>query len=177
MELTAQRMYQAILDKDTSFEGIFYTCVKTTGIFCRPVCTARKPKPENVEFVRSTREAIAKGYRPCKVCEPLKKLNETPEYIQSLIREIQGAPSRKISDWELRKRRVEPHSVRRWFLKNHGITFHAFQRMYRINTAFQRLRNGERVTSAAFDSGFESLSGFGNSFKSVFGVSPKKGKA
>ncbi|MEY3422267.1 MAG: hypothetical protein RIR48_2570 [Bacteroidota bacterium] len=44
MELTKERMYQAIVEKDTSFEGVFFTAVKTTGIFCRPSCTARKPK-------------------------------------------------------------------------------------------------------------------------------------
>ena len=49
-ELTKEIMYQAIVDKDTSFEGIFFTAVKTTGIFCRPSCSARKPKIENVEF-------------------------------------------------------------------------------------------------------------------------------
>ena len=50
MNPTAERMYRASLDKDASFEGIFWMGVKTTGIFCRPTCTARKPKFENVEF-------------------------------------------------------------------------------------------------------------------------------
>lgn len=50
MELTSEIMYKAIIEKDPSFEGIFYTAVKTTGIFCRPTCSARKPKFENVQF-------------------------------------------------------------------------------------------------------------------------------
>ena len=50
MKPTAERMYRASLDKDASFEGVFWMGVKTTGIFCRPTCTARKPKFENVEF-------------------------------------------------------------------------------------------------------------------------------
>ena len=58
MELTIDSMYQAIVDKDPRFEGTFITAVKTTGIFCRPTCTAKKPKRENVEFFRTTKEAI-----------------------------------------------------------------------------------------------------------------------
>ena len=53
MELTDDIMYEAAVNKDTSFEGVFFTAVKTTGIFCRPTCTARKPKRENVEFLES----------------------------------------------------------------------------------------------------------------------------
>ncbi len=177
MQLTTDRMYQAILDKDPIFEGVFFTCVKTTGIFCRPVCTARKPKPENVEFVETTKAALGKGYRPCKICEPLKLPNETPDFVQSLLDEIRDNPGGKITDWDLKQRHLEPHTIRRWFLKNHGMTFHAYQRMFRLNTAFKKLQQGETVTDAAFGTGYESLSGFGDSFKAVFGVSPKNGKA
>ena len=177
MELTANRMYQALLDKDSAFEGLFFTCVKTTGIFCRPVCTARKPRRENVEFVATAREALGKGYRPCKICEPLKRPNETPAFIQALLDEIRDHPTRKIGDAALRQRDLEPHSVRRWFLKHHGMTFHAYQRMLRLNTAFKKMQAGETVSGAAFETGYESLSGFGDSFKAVFGVSPNKGKA
>ena len=51
-------MYNALLQKDSKFEGIFFIGVKTTGIFCRPTCTAKKPKKENVEFFPSTRDAL-----------------------------------------------------------------------------------------------------------------------
>ncbi len=176
MELTIEIMYQAILDKDTRFEGVFFTGVKTTGIFCRPSCAARKPKKENVEFLTSSKEAILRGYRPCKICRPLEKLYETPESIRKILNELESDPSAKIKDQDLVKRGLEPHSVRRWFLRNHGITFHAYQRMFRINTAFKRIQNGKNVTHTAFESGYESLSGFNDSFKSVFGVSPKNGK-
>jgi len=169
-------MYQAIVRKDASFEGIFFTAVKTMGIFCRPTCSARKPKFENVEFFPTSKEAILKGYRPCKVCSPLEKLGETPDYIQAILNELSEDPSRKFKDWDLKQRGFSPNTIRRWFLKNHGITFQAYQRMYRINTAFKKIKKGESTTSTAFDSGYESLSGFNDSFKSVFGVSPKKSR-
>ncbi len=177
MELTAEIMYKAIVEKDTSFEGVFFTAVKTTGIFCRPSCTARKPKLENVEFLKTSKECILKGYRACKVCNPLKTINQTPIEFQKIIDELSENPTLKFKDYDLKQKGIEPSQIRRWFLKNHGITFHAYQRMFRINFAFKKIKDGETVTSTAFDSGFESLSGFNDSFKSIFGVSPTKSKS
>src|SRR5512141_2713997 len=98
MQLSVDAMYQAIVNKDTSFEGVFFTAVKTTGIFCRPSCRARKPKKENVEFFSTAKEAILKGYRPCKVCNPLEKLHETPASIKKLLDELNPDPSLKVRD-------------------------------------------------------------------------------
>lgn len=176
MELSFEQMYSAIIKKDEAYEGIFFTAVKTTGIFCRPSCTARKPKPENIEFFKTTKDCILKGYRPCKVCKPLENLKETPDYIKTILKEIAEDPSVKLKDYDLRQRKIEPSQIRRWFLKNHGITFHAYQRMLRINTAFKKIQQGSSVTNVAFDSGFDSLSGFGDSFKNIFGISPSKSK-
>jgi AraC family transcriptional regulator, regulatory protein of adaptative response / methylated-DNA-[protein]-cysteine methyltransferase len=170
-------MYEALVNKDQSYEGIFIAAVKTTGIFCRPTCSARKPKKENVEFFNNVKEAIQHGYRPCKVCTPLEKPGETPAYISDMLNQLADDPTLKFKDWDLTKKGIEPARIRRWFLKNHGITFHAYQRMFRINSAFKKIQQGESVTSAAFDSGFESLSGFQDSFKSVFGVAPSQSKA
>ena len=169
-------MYKALVAKDVSYEGIFIAGVKTTGIFCRPTCPARKPKAENVEFFKTTKDAILKGYRPCKVCNPLEKLGETPGYIKKILEELNTNPSKKFKDWDLVQKGIEPSKIRRWFLKNHGITFHSYQRMFRINSAFKKIQNGESVTSVAFDTGYESLSGFTDSFKSIFGVSPSNSK-
>lgn len=168
--------YEALVAKDPSFEGTFFAGIKTTGIFCRPTCTARKPKRENVEFFASAKDAILKGYRACRVCHPMEKAGSTPEYVDRVLRLLDEDPSLKLKDYDLLKLDIEPSKIRRWFLKNHGITFHAYQRMYRINTAFKKLQTGTSVTDIAFDSGYESLSGFNDSFKKVFGVSPKNSK-
>lgn len=176
MKPTAERMYRASLDKDASFEGVFWMGVKTTGIFCRPTCTARKPKFENVEFFDNTKAAILKGYRPCKICKPLEYLNETPEYIRALMQALSERPEQKFRDADLREWGIEPATLRRWFVKHHGMTFQAYQRMLRINSAFKKLQQGERILDVAYDSGFESLSGFSDSFKTIFGVSPTYSK-
>src|SRR5262245_21673749 len=66
MTLPASEMTRAYLEGDASYDGLFYLGVRTTGIFCRPTCPARKPLPKNVEYFATTREALASGYRPCK---------------------------------------------------------------------------------------------------------------
>ncbi|AZI56644.1 bifunctional transcriptional activator/DNA repair protein Ada [Epilithonimonas vandammei] len=176
MNLSFDQMYQASYEKNPDFEGVFWMAVKTTGIFCRPTCTARKPKPENVEFFDNTKDAIQKGYRPCKVCKPLVNPDETPLDIRKLLIELSENPGLKLKDVDLVERGLQPITVKRWFLKHHGMTFHAFQRTFKINSAFKKLQQGENVLDVALDNGYESLSGFNDSFKNVFGVSPKNSK-
>ncbi len=163
--------YRAFIERDTSFEGVFFVGVKTTGIFCRPTCPA-KPKRENIEFYHSAAEAMKNGYRPCKVCKPLEKLGNPPDSIKRLLKNMEENPSVKIKDSNLREMGLDPNQVRRWFLKNHKQTFHAYQRMYRANNAFQRLQSDQSITDVAYDSGYDSLSGFNNMFKHIIGVSP-----
>jgi AraC family transcriptional regulator of adaptative response/methylated-DNA-[protein]-cysteine methyltransferase len=166
------RMYRALADGDGSYEGLFVAGVKTTGIFCRPACTAKTPKRENVEFFATAREALLRGYRPCKICRPLGRKGEFPDWLKPLIDEIDADPSIRLRDSDLRSRGLEPSRVRRWFLKNHGLTFQAYLRSLRIGKAFGRIRYGDKVSEAAFDSGYESLSGFTDSFKKTAGFPP-----
>ncbi len=174
--LSKDTMYEALVKKDVTFDGAFFAAVKTTGIFCRPTCTARKPKPENVEFYATAKDAIVHGYRPCKVCSPMEARSQAPDYVRALLLEINENPASKITDYRLRQKGVEPHTLRRWFLKNQGITFHAYQRMVRLNAAFHKLKNGEAISAVAYASGYESLSGFNGSFKTLTGVSPSQSK-
>ncbi|OGF97974.1 MAG: XRE family transcriptional regulator, partial [Candidatus Glassbacteria bacterium RBG_16_58_8] len=167
-------LYSALLNKDSSFEGLFVVGVKTTGIFCRPTCTARKPKRENVEFFGSAHEALLQGYRPCKVCSPLEQRGAAPEWLRPLLGEIDHDPFLRLKDSDLEKRGLEPGRVRSWFKKHHGMTFQAYLRVLRIGQAFGRVRYGEGVTQTAFESGYESLSGFVDSFKKTTGFPPSK---
>lgn len=167
--------YKAFLERDSSFEGVFIVGVKTTGVFCRPTCPAR-PKIENVEFFPSAKEAMLNGYRPCKVCKPLEKLGNPPDGIKQLLKYMEENPMVKIKDADLQEMGLEPNQVRRWFLKNYKQTFHAYQRMYRANSAFQRIQSDQNVTDVAFDSGYDSLSGFNSMFKNIIGTSPQKSK-
>ena len=167
-------MYSALVNKDSNFEGIFIAGVKTTGIFCRPTCTARKPKPENVEFFVSAHEALLNGYRPCKVCSPLNYKGTAPDWLNPLLDEINENPLIRIQSGDLRARGLDPSRVNYWFKKHHNMTFNAYLRSLRIGQAFGRIKYGEGVTETAFESGYNSLSGFSDSFKKTVGFTPGK---
>ena len=165
--------YQALLNRNQSFVGIFYVGVKTTSVFCIATCRARKPKLKNVEFYTHFKEALDNGYRPCKICRPTENANQAPDQVEEAIKMVKDNPKEKITDYRLRQAQISPEVVRRWFKKNYGLTFHAFQRMYRINNALIELKNGKRTSETAFDTGYESLSGFGYTYKKLIGQSPQ----
>lgn len=167
-------MYNALLQKDSTFEGIFIVGVKTTGIFCRPTCTARKPKKEHVDFFRTPQEALQHGYRPCKICQPLSLKGIIPDWLQPLLAEVDRTPRIRLKDTDIKQRGLDPNRVRRWFQRHHGMTFQSYLRALRIGQAFGRIRYGEKVVDAAFESGYESLSGFTESFKNIIGFSPNQ---
>jgi len=169
-------MYNALLNKDSSFEGIFFVGVKTTGVFCRPTCTARKPKEENVDFFSTAKEALQYGYRPCKVCNPMQFNGETPDWLKGLMKEIEENKITKFKDADLRERNIDPARIRRWFKKHHGMTFQSYLRLLRVNKAFGQIKYGEKVLESAFDTGYESLSGFTEAFKKTTGFSPSQSK-
>jgi len=167
-------LYSALVNKDSNFEGIFVVGVKTTGVFCRPTCTARKPKRENVEFFSSAHDALLHGYRPCKVCNPMAYKGTAPDWLNPLLAEINENPAIRLRESDLAARGLDPSRVNYWFKKHHGMTFQAYLRALRIGQAFGRIKYGEEVTTTAFESGYDSLSGFADSFKKTTGFPPSK---
>jgi len=169
-------MYRALVERDGSFEGLFYACVRTTGIFCRPTCHARKPKPENVEFAATIQEALHRGYRPCQLCEPLAAGPSAPNWLAPLLDAIKDQPDLRLRDHDLRVRGLDPVQVRRTFKRSFGMTFQAYQRACRLGTAMKALHGGARTLDAGLDAGFESDSGFRDAFARVFGDAPGRAR-
>lgn len=165
-------MLEAFEGRDGSYEGVFVTGVRTTGIFCRPTCPARKPRREHVEFFPGPRDALFAGYRPCKRCRPLEPAGSPPAWLRELLAEVEADPARRWRDGDLRALGLEPDRVRRWFKAVHGMTFHAYTRSRRLGMALTRIQEGGKVIDAAFDHGFESLSGFSEAFRRLTGVAP-----
>jgi AraC family transcriptional regulator of adaptative response/methylated-DNA-[protein]-cysteine methyltransferase len=168
------RAYQAT---DSTYDGVFFTAVRTTGIFCRPSCTARKPLPENVEFFGSVKEALFAGYRACKRCTPLEPTGRPPEWVSRVLERVDEAPDRRVTAADLRTFGVDPARVRRWFLANYGLTFAAYCRGRRLSTAFATIREGSTIDDAVFDSGYSSHSGFREAFGRAFGTPPGRSAA
>jgi AraC family transcriptional regulator, regulatory protein of adaptative response / methylated-DNA-[protein]-cysteine methyltransferase len=169
---TRDEMVDAFLKSDSSYDGLFYTAVRTTGIFCIPSCPARKPLPQNVEFFDSAREALVSGYRPCKRCKPMEAPGGSPDWVRPLLDAIELDPRRRWRDDDLRELGLEPARVRRHFQAKYGMTFQAHMRARRLGEAFTEIRGGAEIDDVVFESGFESHSGFRSAFERVFGCPP-----
>ncbi len=165
-------MDRAMRESDASYDGVFYTCVKTTGIFCRPSCPARKPLARNVEFVSSIEQAVLLGYRPCKRCRPTASSGEPPDWVESLLGRIDETPGDRVSDTNLRSMGLDPARARRYFQRHYGMTFHAYQRARRMGLALGQLKKGDDALGMALDHGYESNSGFRDAFEKTFGTTP-----
>src|SRR5262245_19792169 len=95
-------MTRALLASDPAYDGVFFAAVRTTSIFCRPSCRARKPKPENLEFFAAARDAMREGYRPCLRCRPLE-IGHVPAWVEALLRAVDREPARRLRDADLRR--------------------------------------------------------------------------
>jgi len=165
-------MLRAFYARESAAEGRFLVGVRTTGIFCRPTCKARKPKPENVEFFADPSAALHGGYRPCKLCRPLDAVLPPPPLVNRLRAAIEADPTGRLTDKELAALGIEPSTARRQFQRYHGMTFHAYARARRMGLALREVQQ-TGVTQAQFARGFESASGFRDAFARIFGRPPR----
>ena len=174
---SVSEMRRAHTERDASYDGIFFLAIRTTGIFCRPSCPARKALPENIEYFPSAREAIFAGYRPCKRCRPLETNGEHPEWVRMLLSTVDQNPKARYSDSYLRSAGIEPSRARRFFLKNYGMTFQAYCRGRRLGKSFEQIRLGVNLDDVALGNGYDSHSGFREAFTKTFGAAPGKSRS
>jgi AraC family transcriptional regulator, regulatory protein of adaptative response / methylated-DNA-[protein]-cysteine methyltransferase len=168
-----QLMIKAFLRRDASYQGVFFAGVRSTGVFCRIACPARMPRPEQLEFFATARDALFAGFRPCKRCHPIEPPESPPEWLRSLLAAVEKEPNSRWTDADIRAWRVHPDRVRRWFQKTHGMTFHAYARARRLGLALDRIRKGKSVLNAALDTGYDSISGFNEAFRNILGANPR----
>src|ERR1043165_3300287 len=81
-------MIRAFQSRDTSYQGVFFTGVRSTGIFCRVGCPARTPRENQLEFFSTTRDALFAGFRPCKRCRPIEAPGTAPQWLEGLLQAI-----------------------------------------------------------------------------------------
>jgi AraC family transcriptional regulator of adaptative response/methylated-DNA-[protein]-cysteine methyltransferase len=171
-----REMEQVVQSSDASYDGVFFVAVRTTSIFCRPSCRARKPLPRNCEYFATAREAVFAGYRPCKRCRPMDTSGRPPAWVSQLLTKVEQAPEVRLRDADLRALAIDPARARRYFLKHYGMTFHAYCRGRRMGNALQQIRNGANLDDVALGHGYESHSGFREAFTQTFGRPPGKSR-
>ncbi len=164
-------MERAFYQQDASYDGVFFVAVRTTGIFCRPSCPSC-PKPENIEFFFTLRDAVLAGYRPCKRCHPTEVYGALPDWVVSLMQKVEATPSAKTPSTALRSLGISPERARRWFRENYGMTFVEWWRGRRLAAAFTQMRDGSQLDDVVFANGYESHSGFRAAFGKTFAISP-----
>jgi AraC family transcriptional regulator of adaptative response/methylated-DNA-[protein]-cysteine methyltransferase len=169
---TKQEYYQALIDKNSGYEGVFYVGVTTTGVFCRPTCPARKPKFENCEFYETAQQALLASFRSCQRCRPLLHPNHTSELIQKLVNAIEQNPEKRWKDKDFEELSIDASTARRQFKKRFGMTFVEYARARRMGLAMKQIRAGSLVIDAQLSTGYESSSGFRDAFSRIMGAAP-----
>jgi AraC family transcriptional regulator of adaptative response/methylated-DNA-[protein]-cysteine methyltransferase len=168
---STSEMYQALLRRDPGYEGVFLVGVRTTGVFCRPTCSARKPRRGNTEFFGASTDALHAGYRPCKRCRPMDPASP-PGWVRTLLDRVDRQPARRLRGSDLKAMRIDPARARRYFTRHYGMTFNAYHRARRMGLALAEIRRGADVTTAALRNGYHSTSGFRDAFARILGAPP-----
>ena len=181
MPMDAEFMYQALLRRYPHFDGKFFVCVKTTGIYCRPVCPAPKPRPQNCVFVGSVKEAEHAGFRACKRCRPESAPGSaawagTRASVSRALRLLNEEASDTISLKALAARLgMGERHLRRLFREHLGASPKRVLQTRRLKLACQLLHETSLpVTRIAFAAGFGSVRRFNDSFRQEYGLAPTR---
>lgn len=165
-------LFAALIARDPSYEGFAYVGVKTTGIFCRLTCPARKPKRDNVVFFTCKDVAQEAGFRPCLRCKPLDIKRPESGALEILKNKIRVEPDRRLRAGDLKALGYDPSTVRRAFQRAYGVTFAQYARSHRLGLAVNTLQQGGSVIEAQLDAGYESGSGFRDAISKLIGDAP-----
>lgn len=166
--------WQAVVERNPEADGTFYFAVKTTGVYCRPSCAARRPRRENVLFYRTANDAERDGFRACKRCRP----NDTSvdrnhaAAITTACAMIADAAEPPSLNELANAVHLSPSHFHRLFKAHTGLTpkaYAAAQRSKRVRTA---LTQNASVTSAMYDAGFNSNGRFYATSSKMLGMTP-----
>ncbi len=163
--------WAAFMRRDRSWDGRVIGAVKTTGIYCKPSCPAKRPKREHVQFFASGKEARAAGFRPCLRCRPdeLGRDREAVAKAVKIIEQAEEAPSlAELAD----SVGYAPHHFQRLFKRDLGVSPAEYARGLRTQRAQGALKENGRVTDAIYDAGYSSPSGFYSDAKERMGMTP-----
>lgn len=152
--IDTEAAWKQVLARDAA--ATFFYAVKTTGVFCRPGCSCRRPLRANVRFFPTAQAAIAAGFRPCRLCTPA---NTQRNPLDTLRAHIESNLDRPLRLSELgRLVNLSPFTVQRLFKRTMGVSPLAYQRALRASSMRTQLRQGSSVIDAIYGAGFSSSS-------------------
>ncbi len=172
--LTDDEKWRAVLARDGGSDGIFVFAVRSTKIYCRPSCPARRPSRDQVLFFSAPDEAEQSGFRPCQRCQPRDtKSSPRAELVDLVCKYIQSNLDKKLTLANLSTHAgISPYHLQRTFKRIVGISPRQYVEARRLEKTKRYLRNGETVNNAIYRAGFTSRSRLYEKIPNSFGVSP-----
>jgi AraC family transcriptional regulator of adaptative response/methylated-DNA-[protein]-cysteine methyltransferase len=167
--------FDAFDRRDRSLDGQFVGAVKTTGIYCKPSCPARRPLRENVEFFWTAAEAIAAGYRSCMRCKP-DEVGRDREAVAAALKMIEEADEGLSLEELAAAVDYAPHHFHRLFKRDTGVTPAAYARSLRAKRAASALEGNGSVTDAIYEAGYSGPSRFYANTMGHLGMTPSAWK-
>lgn len=169
---TADEKWDAVLARNGKFDGVFVFAVRSTGIYCRPSCAARRPQRGQVLFFSGPEEAELSGFRPCLRCRPRDRPS-TEELVARLCKYVEANLDKKLSLSNLSAQvGISPYHLQRTFKQVVGISPRQYVEARRLSKMRRSLRNGQTVTKALYGAGFSSRSRIYEKVPNRFGVNP-----
>ena len=166
--------WAAVVARDRAFDDVFYCCVKTTGIYCRPSCASRRPLRANVTFCETRAQAEQAGFRACKRCKPdqLSISAQNVELVAQACRliEVSDAPLKLAELAEAAG--ISPYHFHRLFKSITGVTPKAFGQAHLRGRVRELLGTSDTVTEAIYDAGFNSSGPFYADATGALGMTP-----
>jgi AraC family transcriptional regulator of adaptative response/methylated-DNA-[protein]-cysteine methyltransferase len=173
--LDADPRWIAVRTRDRRFDGVFFYAVRSTGIYCKPSCAARRPDPRRVDFFAAAAAAEAAGFRACRRCRPREAgrgdaaVALTRRACALLHEETEGKPTLAAL---ARRLGVEPQRLQRAFRRTLGVTPREYVEARRWGALKRGLRGGHSVTRALYDAGYGSPSRIYESAGGRLGMTP-----
>ena len=176
---TRDPRWAAVVARDAGADGRFVYAVKTTGVYCRPSCGARRPRPENVSFHASAAAAEAAGFRPCRRCRPdeASPVDRQAALVADLCRYIEQAETEPRLAALAARAGLSPFHLHRVFKAVTGITPHEYAAAHRARRLHDALGGGGSVTEAIFDAGYGSSGRFYAQSDRLLGMTPGRYRA
>ena len=171
IELTDERAWQAVLARDRSFDGRFVTGVLSTGIYCRPSCSARHPRRENVRFFDGPSAAEAAGLRPCLRCRP-NDVGRDEEALERALRLMESAEQMPSLGELAEVTGYSPTHFQRLFKRAVGLSPSEYGRALKVRRAGDAMSKGANVTQAIYEAGFGASSRFYEASEGKLGMNP-----
>lgn len=156
--VSEQDRWDAVRRRDGSADGAFYYAVRTTGVYCRPSCAARLPRPENVAFFQTTADAERAGFRPCRRCRPHEPslAQRHAAVIRDACRQLEEAEETPALDALARAAGMSPYHFHRVFKALSGTTPKRYADACRARRLRGELATRDTVTEAIYGAGFNS---------------------